>query len=473
MVNSTKFRVFALFWVSLSAGCALHHYRAAPINPAASASQLESRSLSDPSLREFMEKNLILAISPWPAKSWDPRMVTLAAFYFSPALDAARDRVLEAKAAVVTAGARPNPSLRVSPGVPSPYLFSTDFTLPIETAGKRGHRIAFARNLADAARFDLADTAWKVRGDVRAALLNLLLASRQLDLLRAQETILTEQVHLLEQRVSAGEIPRPEADFVRIQLEKNQIATQTAEGEVSAARAALAAAIGVPVSGLGNADFSWPGLDSPPSADSLTPREIQRDAVVNRLDVRRALAQYAAAEATLQLEIAKQYPDFNIGPGYAYEEQNSFFTLGLSATLPLFNRNQGPIAAAEARRKEAAAAFVATQAQVIAQSEQALARYRAAFDELSRVNDSLRKLQKTRQDMAERAVRAGEADRLALLGVELESVVVAQARLDALGRAQSTLGALENAVQLPLEAGEMPPSAPMYSKPPKAAGGPQ
>jgi outer membrane protein, heavy metal efflux system len=472
MLNSTKFQVIALFGVSLSAGCALHHYRAAPINPAASASQLESRSLSDPGLREFLEKGLGHAISPWPAENWDPSMVTLAAFYFSPALDAARDRILEAEAAVVTAGARPNPSLRVSPGVPSPYLFSTDFTVPIETAGKRGHRIAAARSLTDAARFDLADTAWKVSGDVRAALLNLLLASRQLDLLRAQERILAEQVHLLDQRVSAGEIARSEADFARIQLEKNQIATQTAEGEASAARAALAAAIGVPVSGLGNVDFSWPGLDSPPSADSLTPREIQRDAVVNRLDVRRALAQYAAAEAALQLEIAKQYPDFNIGPGYAYEEANNFFTLGLSATLLVFNRNQGPIAAAEARRKEAGAAFVATQAQVIAQSEQALARYRAALDELSKANDSLRKLQETRQEMAERAVRAGEADRLALLGVELESVVVAQARLDALGRAQSSLGALENAVQRPLE-GEIMPLTPMFSKLPKSTRGSQ
>src|SRR6202790_2661995 len=110
---------------------------------------------------------------------------------------------------------------------------------------------------------------------------------------------------------------------------------------------------------------------------------MQRDAVVNRLDVRRSLAQYAAAEDDLQLEIAKQYPDVQIGPGYTYEEKNNFFTLGVSTTLPIFNRNQGPIAEAEARRKEAAASFLEKQAQVIAAVERALAVYTATLKELA------------------------------------------------------------------------------------------
>jgi outer membrane protein, heavy metal efflux system len=473
VLKSATFQVSALLVITLASGCSVQRYRPAPINPATSASQLESRRISDPELREYLEKSLRHQISPWPVKRWDLTMLTLAAFYFSPALDAARDRVLDAEAAAVTAGARPNPSLSISPGVPSPYLFSLDFIVPIETAGKRSYRIASAASLTDAARLNLASTGWLVRGEVRAALLNALLASRQLDLFRSQETILAQQVHLLDQRVSAGEVPQPEANFARIQLQKNRMSIQTAEGQVATTRVALATAIGVPVEGLGDADFSWSGLDSPPSPDSLSAHEIQRDAVVNRLDVRRALAQYAAAEADLQLEIAKQYPDLNIGPGYSFEESSSFFKLGLSATLPVFNRNQGPIAEAEARRKEAGAAFLATQAQVISQSEQAFAGYRSAYKELTAANDSLHQLQQTQQETIERAVRAGEQDRLTLIGVELESAVVAQAQLDALSRAQSSLGALESAVQRPLQAGETAPSPPMFSKSPRPTGGQQ
>jgi hypothetical protein len=71
----------------------------------------------------------------------------MAALYFSPTLDAARARVAEAEAAIVSAGARPNPSLGISPGIRSPYLFSLEFAVPIETAGKRGYRVESARSL--------------------------------------------------------------------------------------------------------------------------------------------------------------------------------------------------------------------------------------------------------------------------------------------------------------------------------------
>jgi outer membrane protein TolC len=191
-------------------------------------------------------------------------------------------------------------------------------------------------------------------------------------------------------------------------------------------------------------------VDSPPSAESLSTEEVQREAVVNRLDIRRALAQYAAAEAGLQLEIAKQYPDINIGPGYTYEERHSFFTVGVSSTIPLLNRNQGPIAEAEARRKEAAAALVERQAQVIARSERALAVYTAALNELSEA-ESLRKLQEDQLQITQQAIRAGGDIRLNLDSVEIQVWLLARARLDALARAQKALGELEDAVQKPLD----------------------
>ncbi len=205
--------------------------------------------------------------------------------------------------------------------------------------------------------------------------------------------------------------------------------------------------------------MSWSDLENPPSTDSLAPERIQREAVLNRLDVRRSLAEYAAAEADLQLEIARQYPDFHLGPGYHYEESNNFFTLGFSATLPLFNRNQGPIGEAESRRKEAAAQFLKTQSQVIAQSEQALAAYRGALAELKEADETLAQLQTAREQLARRAVQLGEADALALNGVQLEGAVAARAKLDALTRAQAALGALEDAVQRPLQGGDISPAA--------------
>jgi hypothetical protein len=55
----------------------------------------------------------------------------------------------------------------------------------------------------------------------------------------------------------------------------------------------------------------------------------------------------------------------------------------------------------------------------------------------------------------QRAVHLGEEDRLALNGVQLENSVLARMRLDALARAQSALGELEDAVQRPLDPGDI------------------
>jgi len=448
-------------------GCAARRYQPVPIVPTQTASTLEARSLGDPGLHEFVEKNVGHAVTPWPPNAWDSAALSLAALYFNPALDAARARVAESQAAIVTAGARPNPSLSITPGIPSPYLFNLDFSVPIETSGRRGHRIQAARSLDEAAQFDLADSAWKVRSAVRLALLEYLLTSRTLDLLRSQEQIRGDQINILEQRLSAGEISRTEVDLARIELSKAHLAINTTEGELGEAKAALAASIGIPVAGLQGLDLLWRDLDSPPNAESLLPTEIQRNAVLNRLDIRRSLAQYQAAEGDLQLEISKQYPDLQIGPGYTYEERNNFFVIGLSTTLPIFNRNQGPIAEAEARRREAAASFVEKQAQVIAGVERALALYTAALKELAEVDQTLRKLQDAQLRMMEQAVRLGEEDRLSLNGVQVQSSLMAQARLDALRRAQGALGELEDAVQRPLDPGDtfsISPESPALSK---------
>jgi outer membrane protein TolC len=187
------------------------------------------------------------------------------------------------------------------------------------------------------------------------------------------------------------------------------------------------------------------------------------------MDVRRSLAQYAAAEADLQLEIAKQYPDINIGPGYTYEEKNSFFTVGLSSAIPLFNRNQGPIAEAEARRKEAAAAFLQIQAQVVAKSERALAVYTAALRELAEAQ-TLYQLQEIQLQTVQQTIRAGADDRLSLDSVQIQLSVLARARLEALGRAQRALGDLEDAIQRPLDHGavfQIRPESPALNKLPE------
>jgi outer membrane protein TolC len=447
--------VAAMLWLT---GCAMQRYTPAPIAPGTTASRFESRTLADAGLRSFEEKNIGHPLSPWPPERWDLQTLSLAALYFSPALELPRARMATARAGITTAGARPNPTFDLVPGIPTPYLLTQDILLMIETAGKRKRRLQVARSLDEAAQLDLAESAWTVVIGVRQALLNYLVAARGAELLRSEENVREDQVAILGKILAAGEITRLNVDPARIDLSKTQVGIRTAEGQLADAKAALAVAIGVPLAALDGVTFSWPEMDAPPAPESLSVDQVRRDAVVNRLDIRRSLAQYAAAEGNLRSEIAKQYPNFNIGPGYTFEERHSFFTVGFSTSLPIFNRNEGPIAEAEGRRREAAAAFLQTQAQVIEKSERAFAAYTAGLKEVSAAQ-SLYELQQSQLQAVQRTIRAGADYRLSLDAVEIQLSVLARARLDALARAQAALGNLEDAVQRPLARGEAFPAS--------------
>jgi outer membrane protein TolC len=221
---------------------------------------------------------------------------------------------------------------------------------------------------------------------------------------------------------------------------------------VSVDRNILSAALGVPLQALDG--FSWPGLDSPPGHQRLSPAEIQRLALLNRIDLRRQLAQYAAADEALKLEIAKHYPDINLAGGYSWEGGENIFELGPSAVLPVFNRNQGPIAEAEARRREIAAQFLAMQAGIIEQSRTALARYRGALDALEAARCAA-ELQAKRLGQARRAVAVGESDTVVLAQAQLQDLSGQQGLLDSLTNAQTALGALEDSIQRPLDDGDV------------------
>jgi outer membrane protein, heavy metal efflux system len=447
-------RILAIALANVSLiGCATRKYQSVPIAPSKTANLIQGRSLTDPDLGQFVQSRLRRSQQEWPPQSWTPAELMLAALYFSHDLDIARTEVQAARAGVISAGARPNPTLDIAPGYstfPEPWLFDAVFGLPIETAGKRGRRIETAQRQADVARWQLGEAGWQVRARVRSALVDFFLTEQRLSLLRNEEQLRAENARLIERRVQVGELPSPELDSARIELANNRVAIGTAQSQVTQARAETAASLGVPLSALDGIQFEWSTLNQPPPLKAVDLAEVERTAVLNRLDLRRSLAEYAVADSNLRLELARQYPDLQLGPGYSIDEGANKFTLGLSLVLPIFNRNQGPIAEAEARRKQAGERFLALQFQVLSEVEKALAAYRGAMAELQAANTVL-EVQRQTEGRAQRSFDLGESDRLALAGMRLQTEVAERARLDAVHKAQAALGALENAAQRPLE----------------------
>lgn len=455
-------------------GCAAYQPR--DLNPVLSESEFRNRTFSDPGLYAFVFDNSTTKPAQWPPPQLGLRTLTLVAFYFHPDLDVARAKAATAQAGLTTAAQRTNPSLTFTPqydtpldqGLTSPWTLGIGLDIPIETAGKRGYRIAQAEALSRSARLSVAQSAWQVRSRLRSALMDHLLAMRDVALLRDEQATRTQVVNLLERQLAAGQISVFELDTARIDLDGVRLAVQGAQGQVQQTRAALAMALGLPVAAIEGASFDDSEINRLPTPNAIPPMTTQRQGLLNRLDITKLLSEYAAAEAALQLEVAKQYPDIHLGPGYEWDQGVNKYAMGLSVQLPILNRNQGPIAEAEARRKEVAARFLALQAQVIGQTEQAVARYEGAMAELAEAQ-RLAAVQDSRLQAARRSVELGQEDALALASAQVQSAVTARSNLNALRKAQATLGELEDAVQRPLEEGQSMPGVPTTS--PRDEGG--
>jgi outer membrane protein TolC len=182
---------------------------------------------------------------------------------------------------------------------------------------------------------------------------------------------------------------------------------------------------------------------------ALTTEEARRLALQGRSDVRGALADYEATQADLQLEVAKQYPDIHLGPGYQFDQGQNDWFIGLTVELPVFNRHEGPIAEAAARRTEAAARFIALQASIIHEIDAAIAALKAA-DDASMAANALLAAQRQNLQAIEAQVTAGALGAFDLASARIDATNAETLAFESSVRRQRAVRALEDAVQRPL-----------------------
>lgn len=444
--------LFLAFIVLLATNCA--RFQPRPVSSARTMDDFEARRLDAPEVKDYLQSKP--GIGEWPPSSWNLRALTLAAMFYHPDLDVARAQWGVAQAGRITAGERPNPAGSILMGYNStspaneitPWIPEAALEIPIETAGKRGYRIAQARHLSEAARLNILSVAWEVRSRLRQAFLDLYAARETESLLNRQQLIQSESLRILEAQWAVGEASLYDVTQARIARDNNRLALLEAAKQSAQAVVNLAGAIGLPAKSLTGIALSFEEFLNV-RAD-IPQDEIRRRALLNRADILGALSEYEASQSALQLEIARQYPDINIGPGYQLDQTDNKWTLALSLVLPVFNRNKGPIAEAEARRTETAARFLALQAKVIGEIESAVAACHSAVDK-AKTADELQTSLKEQEAAAKARYELGEISKFELLSVQLELDSSALARLDALVKAQQAIGELEDAMQSPLD----------------------
>ncbi len=313
-----------------------------------------------------------------------------------------RADVEEAEALVTQAGLRPNPDISieveniVGTGVFS-GLRASEYTvsagLPLELGGKRGVRIDAARaELAVARlreRLALADIGLMVRQRYVSAVA----AQARVELARGIVERSGELARIATALVDAGREPPLRALRAQSELAEAEAELKAAQANALAARLTLGAL--------------W-SQGPAPAPSGAFPRIEPPDELLSAnagLEPRLARAQRQAAEAGVARERTLGMPDPIVSAGVRrFEESNDqAFVVGISIPLPLWNRNQGNVAAAQARARSAAA----RQAVALSDYRQAVAEARADYLAAEAKADTLE---------AESLPRAEEALRLVEIG---------------------------------------------------------
>ena len=441
--------------------CAPVPYQARPIDADASARAFGERSESAPGLAQFAAGAGYAG--SWPPAQWRLDELSLAAIYFSPEVKVARGQAAVARAELNTAEQRP--PFGVQPVVehhsnglePSqPWSVGVALELPWTTAGRREARTERASRLDEAAQLDVAQAVWRARAKVRDSLIDLLEARRRLAALEERRAARAQMRALVLRRVELGAMSSRDLGQEDLALGEAEAGASFERARMRDAQSRLAQALALPqdtVERIAVAD------DPFASADAVTdPAQARALALRNRLDVRRRLLEFAAADADVKLAVASQYPELSLSPGYLWDQGDNVWILAANIILPTGPRAQALVREAQARRELAARVFEAQQATAIGESGQAFTRAQSAraVSEAAARKSELARAQLAR---VEKLFAAGGADRMDLTAARLSALAAQDTEREAAIARLRAIAALEDALQRPLLGALGPPSS--------------
>lgn len=292
----------------------------------------------------------------------------------------------------------------------------------IEIAGQRGLRLNASERDRQVAALELEELRWAVHHDVHAAFHVALLARSRLRVAERALQFAERLVAITRQRLEAGEISPLPLRLAEGELAQARQAAIAAKGAYEAARLALAELAGwppeTPPEPAGELDRPRPA----PPLDQLTAA-----ATASHPRLRSRESAVRAAEAQRTLADREAWPDPSVGVGFEHESEPAGDSGGEDVTsvfvaipLPLWQRNAGGRARADAELGLARAELDATRQRIRARVAHAAARVDTAADRLEVYGSEILPAFEDNLDLLERAFELGE--------IEVLDVMVAQER---------------------------------------------
>jgi cobalt-zinc-cadmium efflux system outer membrane protein len=297
-------------------------------------------------------------------------------------LAAARMDVSAARADVVAAGVWPNPTVSFTglfqlhgavTGGRQELTVAVEQVVPL--TGAVGLKKDAASAAANAQERELEAFAWQLAADTRAAYLELQVAEERWRILATALADLDRMVAIVELRAAGG--ADPAFDRTRIGVERANLAARLAqaEGDLRAARATLAVAVGSSVDGRTLAT-SDPLADPPEQAPP--PDAVVSRAATQRPEIAAATLRAGAFDLRTRYLRRSYAPEPGIGVGYTQylnvpgsPDTGGALLIGLSLPIPMLDHGQGTIDRGVAETRAAEVRTKAVQLTIKREAERA------------------------------------------------------------------------------------------------------
>lgn len=397
-----------------------------------------------------------------PLNVWGLDELTLCALFYHTELDVAKQQLALANLAIQTAGTKNNPTINADiarsdqkNGDLKPWSYGLSVDIPIATNNKRSFKVEKAKQNAEASRMDVAETTWKLRNQIATDLISFHQNSSETQLLQQELETHNSIASMLAKRVDAGIASRTTLNNVRLLALKTKHSLNKAQAQSKLLKAKLAADVGLtpaqfdvikikPLSIENTLKEQATLLETPLEAKAL-----QEQALLNRIDIRRSIAQYAAAEAEIKWQAAKQIPDITLSPGVLFEFGDKIWSLGFSSLFNLLHANTALTEEAKQLRAIQGAQFENLQATIIAEVSQAYAGYQAATQTTKQAKEALTD-QAAQEQRMRKQFNNGLIGKLDLTQYTLNTLVAKQQLSAAQFALLKVNNQIENIMQKPL-----------------------
>lgn len=458
---SIKKQTLITILISLLCISCASDYAVKPLDDKASVTKILAKDPTSAAFNDYLLE-VGYATESLPLTAWGIDELTLCALFYHTKLEVAKQQLALSQLEIQTAGIRNVPSINGEFGQSnqkngdlSPWLYGLSLNIPIETTNKRSARVAKAEQNAEVARMDMAEIAWQLRNQIAIDLIDYHQNLAEVQLLQQEVETQESITNMLEKRVNAGLASSTELSNVSLLSLKAKHQLNNKQTESRLIKAKLAADVGLTPENF--ASIQIKPLDIEPTLSqqaialdaSLDSKILQQEALLNRIDIRRSLAQYAAAETEIKLQVAQQTPDITLSPGILFEFGDKIWSLGFSSLLKLLHKDTALVDQAKQLREVQGAQFEDLQATVIAQINQLHAHYQSAKQASLQAENTL-KAEVAQEQKMRKQFESGLIGKREFAQYSLNTLIAKQQQLTAQFTLLHIANQIENAMQKPI-----------------------